>query len=111
MNTNTSLCGFNVTPVANGVLIQFPEPYAGEPDTLITPELIEYVAEADHENVYLDFSTVESVGSVQIAKMVRLYKSMQKKKGLLFLLHVHPAVYDVLEVTRLNTLFGVSRAG
>jgi len=100
---------FKITPIANGDLIQFLHP--GEPNGVVNDELIDHVDSLDPGNLHLDFASVERLGSVGIAKLVRLYKMVRAKHHNLYIFNVKPEVFEVLEVTKLNTLIGVSQSG
>jgi anti-sigma B factor antagonist len=58
----------------------------------------------------LDFSNVGYVSSALLGLLIRLHKRLGAAGGRLRLRNLSPRVYEVFEVTRLNTILDVRRA-
>jgi anti-sigma B factor antagonist len=55
----------------------------------------------------LNFDRVEFLTSMVLAKLVSLHKRMKNAGGLLQIVNVNPEVYEVFQITRLDTILDV----
>ncbi len=60
-------------------------------------------------HLLLDFTNVESLGSVEIGSLITLHKKMAASGGRLTLFNLKAEVYEVFTITKLHTLLGICR--
>jgi anti-anti-sigma factor len=77
----------------------------------IESHLWRLVDEFGHGKLHLDFSNIQVLTSTGLGKLVTLHKKVRNKGGSLSLHNVNPLVYELFEVTRLNTLLDIHRHG
>ena len=70
-------------------------------------QLLRLVDEPGRRHLQLDLGNVEYVGSMGLAKLVALHKKVRAVGGQLTLINVDHFVYEVFQVTRLNTLLDI----
>src|SRR4051812_28215129 len=59
--------------------------------------------------LWLDFTSVQNISSMGLAKVVALHKQAKALSGQLTLVNLQPFVYEVFEVTRLTTILDVQK--
>jgi anti-anti-sigma factor len=62
-------------------------------------------------HLFLDFTNVEFITSVELGTLVGLNKKMKASGGLLTLFNLSPHVFEVFTATHLNKLIGICREG
>jgi anti-anti-sigma factor len=72
-------------------------------------QLWRLVDEFGHGKLHLDFSDIQALTSTGLGKLVSLDKKVRNKGGSLSLHNVNPLVYELFEITRLNTLLDIRR--
>jgi anti-anti-sigma factor len=75
----------------------------------IESQLCTLVDEFGHGKLHFDFSDIHALTSTGLGKLVTLHKKVRNKGGSLSLHNVNPLVYELFEVTRLNTLLDIRR--
>src|SRR2546425_1568951 len=55
--------------------------------------------------ILLNFSNVEYLSSAALGKLITMNKSVQAAAGQLRLCCIHPQIYEVFKITKLNKLF------
>src|SRR5688572_23116567 len=55
----------------------------------------------------LDFSNVEHLSSAALGMLITLHKQLADKRGQLVLANIHPQIFEVFKITRLNKLFNI----
>jgi anti-sigma B factor antagonist len=55
----------------------------------------------------LDFRNVEHLSSAALGMLITLNKQLIEKQGRLVLANIHPQIYEVFKITRLNKLFNI----
>ena len=55
----------------------------------------------------LDFSNVEHLSSAALGMLITLHKQLAEKRGQLVLVNIHPQIFEVFKITRLNKLFNI----
>ena len=75
------------------------------PDTEIVRNKVKDVVEAGHKRVILDLGGVSYIDSAGLSTLVACYVSAQKAGGEVKLLNLTKFVRDLLQITRLSTVF------
>ena len=70
-------------------------------------EEVRKLLEAGHARIILDLREVNYIDSVGLSTLVATYASTRKQGGELKLLHLTSRVRDLLQITRLSTVFDV----
>jgi anti-sigma B factor antagonist len=70
-------------------------------------DLIHVYSSNGHKHFLLNLARVEFIDSDGMGELVRCYSIVRQKGGELRLLHANQRVQDLLQVTRLNTLFEI----
>lgn len=55
----------------------------------------------------LDFKNVEHLSSAALGMLISLNKQLSERQGRLVLANIHPQIYEVFKITRLNKLFNI----
>ena len=55
----------------------------------------------------IDFSNVEHLSSAALGMLITLNKQVVEQKGQLVLANIHPQIFEVFKITRLNKLFNI----
>ncbi len=55
----------------------------------------------------LDFQNVEHLSSAALGMLITLDKLVKENEGELRLCHIHPQIFEVFKITRLNKLFSI----
>ena len=59
--------------------------------------------------ILLNFTNVEYLSTVAFGKFITLQKKLRVAGGRLVLCNIHPEIYDVFEITKLNKLFEITK--
>jgi anti-anti-sigma factor len=59
--------------------------------------------------ILLNFSNVEYLSSAALGKLITANKSVQAAGGKLRLCSIHPQIYEVFKITKLNKLFDIHK--
>ncbi len=66
------------------------------------------VAESEQAvRMLLNFENVEHLSSAALGMLITLDQLVKKQKGKLKLSNIHPQIYEVFKITRLNKLFEI----
>ncbi len=57
--------------------------------------------------ILLNFQNVEHLSSAALGMLITLHKLVKEKKGRLKLSNIHPQIFEVFKITRLNKLFEI----
>ena len=55
----------------------------------------------------IDFSSVEHLSSAALGVLITLNKRVAERQGRLVLANIHPQIFEVFKITRLNKLFNI----
>lgn len=69
--------------------------------------LLSEAEHADPPRVVLDFSRTTFIGSSFIELMIRAWKRLQQRQGVMVLCGVQPFCYEILQITRLNSVWTI----
>ena len=58
----------------------------------------------------LDFSAVEYLSSRALSELINLNRQVDQRGGQLALVGIHPQIYEVFKITRLNKLFRIDNS-
>src|SRR6516225_5312108 len=75
------------------------------PDTEIVRNRVKNVIEAGHKRVILDLGGVSYIDSAGLSTLIACYISARKSGGEVKLLNLTKFVRDLLQITRLSTVF------
>ena len=68
------------------------------------------LADADPTpKILLDFQNVEHLSSAALGMLITLNKLLGQRQGQLVLANIHPQIYEVFKITRLNKLFNIQK--
>ncbi len=73
----------------------------------IEERLSELVEAEATPKLLLDFSAVEHLSSAALGVLITLNKQVAEHQGQLVLAGIHPQIYEVFKITRLNRLFSI----
>ena len=59
--------------------------------------------------VLLNFSNVEYLSSAALGKLITMHKMVKEASGRLRLCRIHPQIYEVFKITKLNKLFDIHK--
>lgn len=74
---------------------------------LIGERLGEMVEDQTEPRLLLDFRNVEHLSSAALGMLITLNKQLAERQGQLVLANIHPQIYEVFKITRLNKLFNI----
>jgi len=68
----------------------------------------ELLALADgHPKILLNFGNVEYLSSGALGKLITAHKAVQAAGGKMRLCRIHPQIYEIFKITKLNKLFEI----
>jgi anti-sigma B factor antagonist len=70
-------------------------------------QLYALVDEEGHKNILLNFSNVQFLSSAALGKFINLKKRIGAVKGKLKLCCIHPDLFEVFRITRLDQVFEI----
>ena len=73
----------------------------------IGERLGEIVEDEPDPKLLLDFRNVEHLSSAALGMLITLNKQLGERQGRLVLANIHPQIYEVFKITRLNKLFTI----
>lgn len=74
---------------------------------LIGERLAEITEGEADPKLLLDFRNVEHLSSAALGMLITLNKQLAERQGRLVLANIHPQIYEVFKITRLNKLFNI----
>ena len=73
-------------------------------------ERLSKLADAESEpKLLVDFKNVEHLSSAALGMLITLNKQLADQQGQLVLASIHPQIYEVFKITRLNKLFNIQK--
>jgi len=75
------------------------------PETVALRERVRRLIDAGHPSIILNLELVDYIDSVGLGTLISIYTSVCKRGGELKLLHLTRRVRDLLQITRLITVF------
>jgi anti-sigma B factor antagonist len=73
----------------------------------IGERLSEIIEDEGSAKLLLDFRNVEHLSSAALGMLITLNKRLGERQGRLVLANIHPQIYEVFKITRLNKLFNI----
>ena len=73
----------------------------------IAEQLFGLAAGADQPRIVVDFTNVGHMSSSALGMLITLHKRVREKDGQLRLCNIHPSIYEVFTITRLNEVFQI----
>ena len=73
----------------------------------IGERLGELTQDESEPRLLLDFRNVEHLSSAALGMLITLNKQLAERQGRLVLANIHPQIYEVFKITRLNKLFNI----
>jgi len=73
----------------------------------ILEKLTELIAAEDEPKLLLNFRKVEHLSSAALGVLITVNKQVSERKGQLVLVNIHPQIYEVFKITRLNKVFDI----
>ena len=73
----------------------------------IGEKLSELVTGGPTPQLLLDFRNVEHLSSAALGMLITLNKQVVQQQGRLVLANIHPQIFEVFKITRLNKLFNI----
>ena len=73
----------------------------------IGERLGEIVEGESDPKLLLDFGNVEHLSSAALGMLIQLNNQLRDRQGRLVLANIHPQIYEVFKITRLNKLFTI----
>jgi len=90
-------------------IVKFSGAVISEADNALAYELEGHTQGADQGQLFLDFTNVERLTSLELGTLLGLHKRLSACGGQLILFNLNAVVYEILVVTRLNKLLAVCR--
>ena len=63
--------------------------------------------ETPKPKLLLDFKNVQHLSSSALGMLITLNKQLMEREGRLVLANIHPQIYEVFKITKLNKLFNI----
>jgi anti-sigma B factor antagonist len=76
---------------------------------IIGEQLFGLVDEVGRRKLLLNFNNVEFLSSAALGKFITLHKKLQGAGGRLILCNIHPDIYEVFEITKLDKFFVIHK--
>ena len=76
---------------------------------IIGEQLFSLVDEEGLRKIVLNFGNVEYLSSAALGKLITLNKKLQAAQGRLVLCNIHPQIYEVFEITKLDKFFDIQK--
>lgn len=76
-------------------------------DSEVLTELVAEFLEGGETRIILDLAQVNFIDSTGIGALIRVHSSAMRKAAAVKLLHLTKRVYDVLQITRLSSVFEI----
>ena len=76
---------------------------------LIGEQLFGLVDESGRKKILLNFGNVEYLSSAALGKLITLNKKLQAAQGRLVLCNIHPQIFEVFEITKLDKFFRIMK--
>ncbi len=76
----------------------------------IGEQLMEVADNEPEPKMLLDFRNVEHLSSAALGMLITLNKQLMERQGRLVLANIHPQIYEVFRITRLNKLFNIQNS-
>jgi anti-sigma B factor antagonist len=73
----------------------------------IGERLSEVVESESEPRILLDFRAVEHLSSAALGMLITLHRQVVDRQGKLALANIHPQIFEVFKITRLNKLFNI----
>ena len=73
----------------------------------IGERLRELAATGPSPRLLIDFKNVEHLSSAALGVLITLNRQVGDQQGQLVLANIHPQIYEVFKITRLNRLFNI----
>lgn len=73
----------------------------------IGERLSELLSAEPAPQLLLDFKSVEHLSSAALGMLITLNRQVGEQRGRLVLANIHPQIYEVFKITRLNKLFNI----
>lgn len=67
------------------------------------------LVEEGRRKVLLNFGNVEYLSSAALGKLITLNKKLQTAGGRLILCNIHPQIFEVFEITKLDRFFNIQK--
>ena len=80
-------------------------------ETPIGEDFVSMVKDGSQGNVYLDLANVQYLTSLELERLVYLYKKMKEQDRQIILCNTNPEVYEVFQITNLSKLLDVRKEG
>lgn len=99
----------NVRKQGNVNVVQFEDRKILEELTInaIGERLSELTESEPNPRILLDFRKVEHLSSAALGMLITLNKQLAERQGQLVLANIHPQIFEVFKITRLNKLFNI----
>ena len=88
--------GFNEKNILDEGVIQF-----------IGAEITELIDSAPNPKLLINFDGVEHLSSAALGTLITINNKVSQKQGQLRLANIHPQIYEVFVITKLNKLFEI----
>jgi len=88
--------GFNEKNILDEAVIQF-----------IGSEISELIDGATNPKLLINFEGVEHLSSAALGTLITINNKVSQKQGQLRLANIHPQIYEVFVITKLNRLFEI----
>jgi anti-sigma B factor antagonist len=73
----------------------------------IQERLTDLIAAESPPHILLNFRKVEHLSSAALGVLITLSKQVAERNGQLVLANIHPQIFEVFKITRLNKLFNI----
>ena len=73
----------------------------------IEDQLFDLVRGDEPVKLLLNFKNVEHLSSAALGMLINLEKEVSRNSGKLMLSNIHPQIYEVFKITRLNKMFEI----
>jgi len=73
----------------------------------IGEEISQLISQSNNPKILISFANVEHLSSAALGTLITVNNKVRQKSGQLRLSNIHPSIYDVFVITKLNKLFQI----
>jgi len=73
----------------------------------ISQQLNSLIVDKSAPRLVVDFTNVDHLSSSALGMLITLHNSVREKAGRVVLCNIHPGIYEIFAITRLNDIFTI----
>ena len=99
----------NIENLENATIIKFVDEKILEESQIQALEhsILPVIEQTENPKIVLDFANVQFLSSAVLGLLIRISKKVYQKNGQLRLCSIHPKIFEVFKITRLDKVFEI----